>query len=119
MSDNSERYTDLIKEILYDIDLYKDKAPRGFALLDKAKFTDIEDVLEFLNALFEAEEREIEERQLNTFVTASYEDGVRTVAVSLILLLYPKYNELKHYEAYRKLLVRKHMAYAFFSCIKQ
>ena len=117
MNNNSERYTDLIQKILNDIDQHKDKVPRGSLLLDREKITGIEDVLEFLNALFEAEEREIEERQLNTFVTVSYEDGVRTVAVSLILLLYPKYNELKHYEAYRKLLVRKHMAYAFFHAL--
>ncbi len=120
MDDNIEKskeLNELAKGILNFTELYKDKIPQGFAMLAKEEIRDIEDVLTFLEALFKAEEKEIEKERLQTFVSSDYENGVRKFAVSIIMLLYPKHDELKHYAAYQRLLTQKHMAYAFFHAL--
>jgi len=119
MEDNSERLKELAKEILDFVELYKDKikVPQGYSTLVKEENRNIEDVLTFLETLFEVEEKEIEKKRLRSFVTYDYENWVRWFAVAIIKLLYPKHDELKHYVVYRRLLAQKHMAYAFFHAL--
>ena len=120
MDDNSERYktlNGLAEKILNCVELYKDKVPQGFSMLDRKKSTDIEGALIFLESLFQLEEKEIEKRQVHTLVTVDYENGVREFAASIIVLLFPKHDELKNYDVYRRLLAQKHVAYAFFHAL--
>lgn len=120
MKDNSERskeLNELTEEILSYIEFYEDKVPQGFSVVAKREIIEIEDALESLEILFKTEEEVIEEKRISTFITYFYENGVREFAISIIGLLYPKYEELKHYAVYRRLLAQKHMAYAFFHAL--
>ena len=112
--ENRKELNNLTEEIIACAEQNKHKVPKGFSVFDKEKIGSIQDAFIYLEKLFMAEEKEIENRQLHTFVTVDYEDDVRRFAVSVVILLYPEHEKLCTYDAYQRLLTRKHMAYAFF-----
>lgn len=112
--ENRKELNNLTEEIIACAEQNKHKVPKGFSVFDKEKIGSIQDAFIYLEKLFMAEEKEIENRQLHTFVTVDYEDDVRRFAVSIVILLYPEHEKLRAYDTYQRLLTRKHMAYAFF-----
>lgn len=108
---------EIIKDILYYLELHKDKVPRGYSLLNQNDLTDMQSVLLFLTSLFQAEEEAIQEEHKKRFVTDDYENGVRQFAIVMVRTLFPEYDALKTNELYIKLLTQRHMAYAYFHCL--
>ena len=107
----------IIKDILYYLELHKDKVPRGYSLLNQNDLTDMQSVLLFLTSLFQAEEEAIQKEHKKRFVTDDYENGVRQFAIVMVRTLFPEYDALKTNELYIKLLTQRHMAYAYFHCL--
>ncbi len=114
MDDSLEKLNELRKEILDYIKIYKDEIPLGFLAVSERENAGIEDTLESLEILFKVEEKEIEEKRVKMLFADAYEIGVRKFAVAIIRILIPRHLELKQYAVYQRLLVQKHMAYAFF-----
>lgn len=113
-SENNKELNRLTKEIITCVEQHRSQVPKGVSMFDKERIKNIEDALIFLESLLGIEEKEIERLKLHTFVSFDYEQGVRAFAVSIIILLYPKHEKLKKYDAYQNLLAQKHMSYAFF-----
>ncbi len=114
-ADERGELNELTKMIMSCVFAYEDEVPQSKKLLKSKKVKGITDALEFLENLFEAEEKEIERRHLRALITTDYEDRVRRFAVSIIKVLNPERNKLKKYDVYRRLLMQKHMSYAFFN----
>lgn len=117
MDDHSEKLSELRREILSRIEIYRNNIPLGYIEFSTRKNTGIEDTLESLEILFKTEEEEIEEKRIHMLFADAYEDGVRRFAVAIIRLLIPKHAKLKHYAVYQRLLAQKHIAYAFFHAL--
>ncbi|MCB2312086.1 ATP-binding protein [Clostridium tagluense] len=109
---------DWLRGILDTIIDFKDDVPEGRVILENADFMDTEELLSRLNALFKLEEKVIEKKNSESYVTDTYENNVSHFATQLVMSMVSSHNKLKEYEAYRKLLGQRHVAYGFYSAIE-
>lgn len=91
--------------------------PKGYALWNEMPPQTVVELLDFLVKMFQIEESEIARERSKRYVTDDYENGVRAFAIELVPDLIIRYRELNNFEAYRKLLGQKHIAYAFYHVV--
>lgn len=109
---------DWLKEILETIENFKEDVPKGLVILENADSMGAEQLLETLNELFKLEENAIEKENSKPYVTDTYENKVRNFATQLVMSMVSSHQLLKGYEAYRKLLGQRHVAYGFYKAIE-
>jgi hypothetical protein len=109
---------DWLRGILKTIDNFKKDVPEGLVILENADFMDTEQLLSTLNELFKLEGNAIEKENSKSYVTDTYENNVRHFATQLVMSMVSSHNQLKGYEAYRKLLEQRHVAYGFYSALE-
>lgn len=109
---------DWLSDILRTIDNFKEYVPEGCVLLENADSMDVEQLLLMLNKLFKVEESAIKKENSKRYVTDTYENNVRHFAKQLVMSMVSSHEQFKEYEAYRKLLGQRHVAYGFYSTLE-
>lgn len=97
--------------------MYQENIPQSSRLLAESIINTNEDLLSFLVRLFEEEEKAIELEHRKSYVTDDYENGVKSFAVVLIIVLRAYVEELKQSPNFETLYGKRHVAYGYF-CVR-
>lgn len=107
-----------LDDIKNTITHFKNEVPKGRALLDNIDSMDEEKLLDVLHGVFNLEEDAIKEEHKKNFVTDTYENNVRHFAKQLMLSMISNHGQLIVHVGYKSLLGRRHMAYGFYSILR-